>query len=293
MVKLKPKIHLYLIAIITILFLITSSVYASSEKRIIVDVSGEEKTELNEVFKRTNSSLGLDTDDTTLRAMTQRTPRNFSGEVSSDNSNKILEYTGNELVVYTGAIQESNPRDVDKVLNEFFRKLEQSALSRNTKANIGNRLENSSPDIKKAYQNTNFSESANVDVLGGLTVVSRFFSFFSLIMGILSIVTVMLLTVSTVLDIMFIGLPVFRDGIINYSKERNKSSVFLISDDAVSVIYEVEKDLEMGTKNPYLIYLRKRFITYIVFFACLMYLVMGGAGNLVSIVMNFVGNAVA
>lgn len=126
-------------------------------------------------------------------------------------------------------------------------------------------------------------DSTNADLFTALKWLSPILPIVRIIFGIGAIIITLFLILSTIADLCFIGLPLFREG-LNNNAEGKGGKVPFISSDAVSVIKETESssDSSGGYKNAYLVYFKRRALTYIILSICLLYLVLGELSGLIS-----------
>lgn len=115
--------------------------------------------------------------------------------------------------------------------------------------------------------------------------LSPFMSILNIVLGIGAVILIVILLGTTVIDLAFIGLPVLREATMN---KTNGNKPGWITYDAEQTVREVEKGLDGEYKNAYLIYLKRRALTYIILAVCIMYLIGGGLSGIISFVLNLV-----
>lgn len=135
--------------------------------------------------------------------------------------------------------------------------------------------------------------STSADIYTAMKWIAPFLPIIRVVLGLGAIVITILLVASTVFDLVFIGLPLAREGIMNNDGGKGKPN--LISADAYSVIKETESgtDSSGGYKNAYIMYFKRRALTYIVLSVCLLYLVAGEMSGLIAWLMSLADGIVA
>lgn len=125
-------------------------------------------------------------------------------------------------------------------------------------------------------------DRTGANIIGAMKILNPFLSILRVVFGIGVVLIIFLLVGSTVVDLAFIGLPMWRETQVSKADGKGEAKPPLVSYDAMTTVREVEQDLEQGTKNAYLIYLKKRATAYIVLALCVMYLLVGGLGGIIT-----------
>jgi hypothetical protein len=100
-------------------------------------------------------------------------------------------------------------------------------------------------------------------------------------LGIGAIVIMLALMLSTVVDLVYIGIPIFQEKVNESSDKNHGKRKWFISHDATSVVKETGSDTG-AYQNPYLLYFKRRVFTWIILSICILYLVMGELGQVVA-----------
>lgn len=127
------------------------------------------------------------------------------------------------------------------------------------------------PDLYKAYK-----------------IMEPFLNILNVVLGIGCVVLILILMGSTVMDLAYIGLPVWRET----QDAKGKKNPFGVSYEALRTVQEVEKGLGGGDgeyRNAYMLYFKRRALTYIVLALCIMYLICGGLTGVIGFVLSLVG----
>lgn len=131
-------------------------------------------------------------------------------------------------------------------------------------------------------------DSTKADIYSAMRIVEPFLGFMRVVFGLGAIVIVLLLATSTIVDLCYIGLPMCR------GEEDNKPKVPFVSLDAESVVKEVASNVgsDGKYKNAYIMYFKRRALTYIILAVCLLYLVAGELGGVISWFLNLASGLV-
>lgn len=133
--------------------------------------------------------------------------------------------------------------------------------------------------------------TTKADLYQAYKIMKPFLDILNVILGIGCVLLILLLLFSTVMDLAYIGLPVWREA---QSKD-GKKNPFGVSFEALKTVEEIEKGLgggDSGYRNAYLLYFKRRALTYIILAICVMYLICGGISGLIGFVLNLVGGIV-
>lgn len=110
------------------------------------------------------------------------------------------------------------------------------------------------------------------------------------VLGILVILIIVLLLVSTVFDLVYIGLPMARNILDGKAEQNGQPKPLMVSYDAVKVVQMIEGTGNSSgaggsnggsNGNAYFEYLKRRILTYIILAVCILYLVSGEIATLI------------
>ena len=124
-------------------------------------------------------------------------------------------------------------------------------------------------------------------------IVEPFLDVLNIVLGVGCVALILLLMFSTVMDLAYIGLPVWREA--QEAKNGAKKHPFGVSYEALRTVEETEKNLGGGDgeyKNAYLLYFKRRALTYIILAICIMYLICGGLSGIIAFVLSLTGGIV-
>lgn len=133
-------------------------------------------------------------------------------------------------------------------------------------------------------------ESTKGDMFSAYKITSPFLNIFSVVLGVGAVCLIILLFGSTVIDLAYIGLPVWREAQAN--KEGGNKHPFGVSYEALRTVNEIEQGFGGSGggeyKNAYLLYFKRRALTYIILAICIMYLICGGLSGIIGWVLSLV-----
>lgn len=125
-------------------------------------------------------------------------------------------------------------------------------------------------------------------------IVEPFLDILNVVLGVGCVGLILLLMFSTVMDLAYIGLPVWREA-QEQKNSGSKKHPFGVSYEALRTVEETEKNLGGGDgeyKNSYLLYFKRRALTYIILAICIMYLICGGLSGIIGFVLNLTSGIV-
>lgn len=174
-----------------------------------------------------------------------------------------------------------------KAVQEMIATISAWGLSSGTVSSIASTLANSDkfPYTQADAVSALFNQGA--DIQGAMTWFAPFQGAVGLILGIGVIAIMVLLLASTVLDLVYIGLPTARMAMTSKAQQGGEDKTpFGISSDALRIVREKNENGESG--NPYLKYFKSRLLTYIILAVCILYLVSGQLGGLIGGLLDMV-----
>lgn len=135
-------------------------------------------------------------------------------------------------------------------------------------------------------------EGTKADLYQAYQIVKPFLDVLNIVLGVGCVLLILLLFASTVMDLAYIGLPVWRESQANKGNGKNP---FGVSYEAITTVQEVEKGIgggDGGYKNAYIVYFKRRALTYIVLALCIMYLICGGISGIIAFVLSLTSGMV-
>lgn len=187
-----------------------------------------------------------------------------------------------ELKFNKEAFDNGTEKSRKKVMQNLVIALRESPIEDQEQQNIVDQLSAKDSDVSRIMIPI-MMDSTSADLYTALKWVSPLLPIVRVIFGIGAIAISLFLIGSTIVDLCFIGLPVMRESMTSNAEGKGGKIPF-VSSDAVSVIKETESsaDSSGGYKNAYLVYFKRRVVTYIILSICLLYLVLGELSGLIS-----------
>lgn len=213
------------------------------------------------------------------------TPKDGGTEVA------MVTYTGNKLLFYVDNFNNATSSSKKKALKTFVEVLQQSRVSAQGQQNIYDQMANLDDNINTLLLPLVFDDT-KADVFGGMLILKPFMNPLQKALGVGAIIIMFLLIISTVADLVYIGLPMIRG---DDSEGKSKSKPFMVSSDAVAAVKQSESSMSSdggNMKNTYWVYLRRRTWTYIILGICILYLVMGKLSGVMSFILDLGGGLV-
>lgn len=201
-------------------------------------------------------------------------------------------YVGNTLYIAMDdtAFNNLSEKDQSRATSEMLQTVSSWQLNSNTVTNLAEKLENSTKVVFSKADAVAILFNQGADIMGALTWFMPFQGALGLILGVGVIIVMALLLISTVLDLVYIGLPTARMAMSAKAEGQGKEIPFGISTDAYRIVQQSAETGSGGNGgnqgNPYLQYFKKRFVTYIILAVCILYLLSGQIGGLISGLLN-------
>jgi hypothetical protein len=209
----------------------------------------------------------------------------LGSQYASSTNNTLLSLSGNNLEFNTTVWSETSASEQTQVLSTFIKNLQTSQVSPQDQQTIMTQLENSNSTVQQVLLPITMS-GTSADLFSAMRIINPFMPIFRVLLGIGAIVIMLALMLSTVVDLVYIGIPIFQEK-VNEMPSNGKGQVagkrnkWFISHDAESVVRETGADTG-AYQNPYLLYFKRRVFTWIILSICILYLVMGELGQVVA-----------
>lgn len=196
----------------------------------------------------------------------------------------LVSVNGTKITFNQGAFEQATDKSRKKAVEAFVDRLSKSEVSDQTQQNIFESMSNSDRQIQAMMIPLIF-DSTSADLYTAMKWVTPLLGILRVVLGVGAIILVVLILGSTLMDCIYIGIPMARG---NKDGGNSNDKPFGVSYDAISVVKEVESSLDGNSKykNGYIIYLRRRAITYFVLGLCLLYLIVGELGGLMAWLMS-------
>ena len=200
-----------------------------------------------------------------------------------DESTPICSFNGTTLTFDYMSFKNATEKSRKNAIKHFVNALKDSNVSDQTQQMVFDRMTEADSDVAALMIPLVF-DSTKADVYTAYKWLSPALNSLRKVFGVAAIAIIVLVIISTIIDLVFMGLPFNRD-----SKEGKRP--IWISPEAYSTIKECESSLDSsgGYKNAYFLYFKRRFVTYIILSICILYLVLGQIGTLISWFMSLGG----
>lgn len=241
-----------------------------------------------------SSNVGSLTSDKLVSAMAEA-----NSKVGSDAANSLvvkingtfyslMRESQGKIQINKTVWNEAKQSDVTKSVRNFVDALSNSGADADAVQQVMTSLQESDTDVSSVMLPMIF-ESTKGDMYQAYKITSPFLELLSIVLGVGAVILILLLLFSTVMDLAYIGLPVWREA--QQAKDGGKKNPFGVSYEALTTVKEVEKGLgggDGGYRNAYLLYFRRRALTYIILAICIMYLICGGLSGIIGFVLSLV-----
>ena len=202
----------------------------------------------------------------------------------------ILKVSDGKVQIDPVAFKEAKQKDVTKAMRIFTDAISGVGANSDTVQQIMGDLQETDSGVSSVMLPLIF-ESTKGDMYTAYKITSPFLNVLSIVIGIGAVCLILFLIFSTVMDLAYIGLPIWRNVQADKAQGKGKNP-FGVSYEAMTTVNEIEKGLaggDGGYKNAYLLYFQRRVITYIVLAICIMYLIGGGLSGIIGFVLSLVG----
>lgn len=182
--------------------------------------------------------------------------------------------------------------NITKTMKTFVDCLDATAASDDAVKEFMQTFEDTDRSVSSVMLPMVFRET-KANIYEAYKIVEPFLDVLNIVLGVGCVALILLLLFSTVMDLAYIGLPVWREA--QEAKNGAKKHPFGVSYEALRTVEETEKNLGGGDgeyKNAYLLYFKRRALTYIILAICIMYLICGGLSGIISFVLSLTGGIV-
>lgn len=269
------------VLILTLMMLLSSTVFA-----VPINITHDNAVIFDAVFKEVEKSV--ETDPSTHDSSIQVASKDSASTTGKETIMK-WDISANKFEFYQDAFKKSNQKQAKNALKAFINELKDSSLTLDTQQDIMTQIQESDSDVAAIMIPMIFDES-KADLFTAYKWLYPLLSILRVVFGIGSILIILLLFGSTIMDLVYIGLPVWRE---SQSEKSGSKNPFGVSYEAMKTVKEVEKNLGEGSyQNAYVLYFKRRALTYVMLAICLLYLIVGEIGGLVTWVLNLAGGIV-
>lgn len=261
------------------------NVYAAATTT--VTISGDDVGKMTNVFTKLASNYNDNNDYVTVESNQVK----LMGSSGSKSTEVVLSWDSPSLQFDGEVFEDADKKAKRTFMKAFTEELTKQELSTTCRQNIADKFVEGSNQTNSYLIGMTFDETS-ADIFTAMKWLSPILQFLRIIIGVGAIIIVLLLIASTVMDCIYIGLPMWRE---NQSGGQNGGSgkPFGVSMDAISTVKEVESDTGGKYRNPYIVYFKRRALTYLVLAFCVLYLIIGELGGLMQGLLNLVSGFTA
>jgi hypothetical protein len=203
---------------------------------------------------------------------------------------ELIENADGKIKINERVWNDAKQKDVTKVMEKFIAGLIQTDADEQAIQDFMKEFQNADNNIAQVMIGISFS-TVKADLYQAYVIMKPFLDLLNIVLGVGCVLLILILFASTVMDLAYIGLPVWREA----QDGKGKKNPFGVSYEALRTVQDVEKGLGGGDgeyRNAYLLYFKRRALTYIILAICIMYLICGGISGIISFVLNLVGGIV-
>ena len=190
---------------------------------------------------------------------------------------------GSKITFHAANFEEADKSDRNKALDNFVDVCNEAEITETTAQNINEKFTEANATVGSAMMGL-LLNNVSADLFTAMKWISPMLGFLRVLIGVGCIVIILLLVFSTVMDCVYIGLPMLRE----HAEKDGVQKPFGVSMEAISTVKEVEGDTGGKYKNPYVVYIRRRATTYFVLALCILYLIAGELSGLISGLLSMV-----
>lgn len=265
-------------SLLILVFLImfnTTQVFAAAfdeDSSNIVQIGSQlTDSEFQSAFRKANLALGVDRDDSLIVP--------YKGE------DRIVAIAKRGVLHIDKNVWDSiSQNQLAKSMHFFVKGLEVQENTTNKDAIVTfmKDMQTVDEDVGRVIFLAIYSEF-KADMTTTYNITKPAFKIVNVVFGVGAVILIVILLISTVFDLAYIALPIWREYDVSSGGRPNS----LISYDAVFVVVEKEKHFDKYT-NIYLSYLLKRSWSYIILAICITYLIAGGFSGVLSFILSLV-----
>lgn len=282
----KNKNIVVIMLLLSMLMLFTTQIYASGTTPI--GLNENDKAEIGKIVSRVSEKISGSSENATKIQIKTKDPATEDTETTGLTTVIEFKEAENKIIFHQDNFIKADKKEAKKALEYFIEELRTSSVSNNGQQNIMTMIQESNDRVAAMMIPLIFDES-QADLFTAYKIIHPFLAVLSIVLGIGAYIIIFLLILSTVIDMLYIGLPVWREKVSENSK--GSSNPFGVSYEALTTVKEIEAGLtdnSGGYRNAYLLYFKRRALSYILLGICILYLVAGQLGGIISFILNLV-----
>lgn len=206
-----------------------------------------------------------------------------TGEDGSEVTILKIDPSGTKVIFYEDEFEGADVGDRKKALDNFVEACNEADITDTTAQNINEKFVEADATVSSSMMGL-LLDNVGADLFTAMKWISPMLKFLRVLIGVGCIVIILLLVFSTVMDCVYIGLPMWRE----HAEKDGVQKPFGVSMEAISTVKEVEGDTGGKYKNPYVVYIRRRATTYFVLALCILYLIAGELSGLITGLLSMV-----
>lgn len=273
------RLTLFLATMMLVISALPLVAFAGTASTVVI--SGNDVNKMTTVFEKLQEEYG--SGNNLMKCSTNSIKiMNAAGALDA---NAIEWSAGDGKLTFNGEVFESADDKAKRLMmTKFTEKAAEYDLTTTCRQNIADKFTEGSNEAN-SYMIGLALDSTSADIFTALKWLGPILQFMRIIIGVGAIVIILLLVASTVMDCVYIGLPMWREQQAN--KDGGSGKPFGVSMEALSTVKEIESNIEGGQyKNAYLLYFRRRALTYVILAICILYLIAGELGGLIQGLLN-------
>lgn len=188
------------------------------------------------------------------------------------------------------SLQLLSSKNQTKLLSEFINDMTRSDMSKSGQRKVYNAIKEALDPVITSSLPT-VLEDTRVNIFKAISIMRPFNGTVGTIMGIAIILIVTALLMGTLLDLSWMGLPLFQNFAETNLGSKESGRPKFVSQDAFKALQQSIAD--NGTwKNAYALYFKKRVLTYFLLMLCIFYLISNQLYTLIVFLYDVSSNAV-
>ena len=191
-----------------------------------------------------------------------------------------------DIIIDKTVWKQANQKDLAEAFQCFIDALVELGYNPDAVQTVMNNISDKDDSLATVMLMVNLND-VKADLYRAYKIMEPFLNILNVVLGVGCVLLMLILVASTVMDLAYIGLPMWRET----QDAKGKKNPFGVSYEALRTVQEVEKGLGGGDgdyRNAYLLYFKRRALTYIILAICIMYLICGGISGIIGFVLSLV-----
>ncbi len=201
---------------------------------------------------------------------------------------ELLQIVGDDAVMYINMDTwgDASSSDVSKVMQTFVDELSDIDFNSDAVTEFMNNFQETDATVASVMLPMIFA-STKGNLYEAYVIMGPALDMLSIVLGVGAVILIILTVGSSVIDMAYIGLPMWREAQQGEGKDKK---AFGVSYEAETTVKEIEKGIggDGQYRNAYVLYFKRRALTYIVLSICILYLITGGLSGIIAFILNVV-----